>query len=144
MEHAENLLADLDRLVRDGERTMRHLLTAMDGLGEISGEGESRSGRVSARVDAGGLLDTVTISVRGMRLDAEELADEVVQAVRAAQADHERRGRELLPPGEEIALRDFQRTLEDLQDSYARESAERVGDLTRMSWAQPDSPRTHE
>ncbi|MEV4161148.1 YbaB/EbfC family nucleoid-associated protein [Nonomuraea dietziae] len=127
---------DLDRVVLDTERQMRDLLDAMKGLSEITGVGESRSGLVTARVDSEGRISDVTLSGRAMRLEGQELSQEVVEAVRAAQEDHERRARASLagPLADETSPEAIRRGFEELQDSYARESADRIDRIRRVAW----------
>ncbi|MFF5212394.1 YbaB/EbfC family nucleoid-associated protein [Streptosporangium sp. NPDC000396] len=132
--NSEFRLEDLDRVMRDSEHSLRDLTSAMDGLSEIIGEGESRSGTVSARVDANGRVTEVKINPRGMRLDSETLSEEIVEALQAAQDSHESQMRELvaLPLGGEDALETMQRQFQELQDSFAAEISEGIARMERL------------
>ncbi|MFI6391848.1 YbaB/EbfC family nucleoid-associated protein [Nonomuraea sp. NPDC050540] len=129
MEYSEH---DLDDLVRASERGMRELLDAMEGLKEVSGAGESRSGMINAEVGPNGRISRLKIEARAMRLDSAELAEQVVEAVTAAQDELDRATRALLPPGENADPADIMRQFEDLQDGFARESDDRVDRLQRL------------
>ncbi|MFI6538464.1 YbaB/EbfC family nucleoid-associated protein [Nonomuraea sp. NPDC050547] len=129
MEYSEH---DLDDLVRASERGMRELLDAMEGLKEVSGAGESRSGMINAEVGPNGRISRLKIEARAMRLDSAELAEQVVEAVTAAQDELDRATRALLPPGENADPADIVRQFEDLQDGFARESDDRVDRLQRL------------
>lgn len=144
MEFSDPRLDALERMVKESERSMRELMEAMRELQNIEGQGESRSGAVSAQVNAEGRLADVRIGARAMRLGSDELAKEVLEAVRAAQDDHERQAREItnhastfddkllgaFKPDEGL-LGAFKRDLEEIQESYARESGERLENMRR-------------
>ncbi|NRQ40855.1 YbaB/EbfC family nucleoid-associated protein [Nonomuraea sp. NN258] len=141
MDTSHSHLHELDRLVQAGERSMRELDQAMRDLRQLSGEGESRSGSVTARVDADSKLVDVRIAPRAMRLGSDELSREVVEAVRAAQDAHQRQAQDLLgftPAGDENLLATFQRDLTEIQDAYAAETADRIDRLRRTQRAWND------
>jgi len=140
MDSSDPRLDELDRLVRASEQTMRQLEQATRELRQVTGSGESRGGTVTARVDADSRLVDVQITHRAMRLEPDELGRDVVEAVRAAQEDHERQARELLGmlPGDEDPLGTFKRDLDELQDSYARETSERLEGMRRTQRAWED------
>ncbi|MEU7896854.1 YbaB/EbfC family nucleoid-associated protein [Nonomuraea sp. NPDC049152] len=119
---------DLDRVILDTERQMRDVLAAMNGLSEITGAGESRSGLVHATVDAEGKLTDVKLSGRAMRLEGHELAEEIIEAVRAAQENHDSNARSLfaMPVGGKFDAESLNRMVEDLQDSFLKESGDRI------------------
>ncbi|MFI6293153.1 YbaB/EbfC family nucleoid-associated protein [Nonomuraea sp. NPDC050790] len=135
MEYSEH---DLDNLIRAGEREMRELLQAMEGLKETSGAGESRSGMISAAVGHDGRIRTLKIGPRAMRLESAELAEQVIEAVTAAQDDLDRATRALLPPGENgengenVDPAAIMRRFEEIQDDLARENGERIGRIQRL------------
>ncbi|NUR84042.1 MAG: YbaB/EbfC family nucleoid-associated protein [Nonomuraea sp.] len=133
MDPIDDQLAEMDRLVQAGERSMRELGAAMRELRGLSGTGASRSGAVAARVDADCRLADLTINPRAMRLGSDALGREVVEAVNAALLDHERQARELISvvPDGELLLESFQRDLAEIQDSYAEETGRRLDGLRR-------------
>ncbi|MEV0197616.1 YbaB/EbfC family nucleoid-associated protein [Nonomuraea sp. NPDC050691] len=135
MDFTDPRLADLDRIIRDGERSMRELEQAMQAMSRLTGTGENRAGTVTARVDSASRPTEVRISHRAMRLDPDELGQHVVEAVRAAQEDHERQVQELMggstPTPDASMLGTFKRDLEEMQDSFSREMGERMDGLRR-------------
>ncbi|MFI6178673.1 YbaB/EbfC family nucleoid-associated protein [Nonomuraea sp. NPDC051191] len=118
---------DLDRVISESERSVRNLAGMLDELSLVTGQGESRSGAVTARVDADGRLEDLRLAPRASRLELDELTEEIVQAVRAAQDDQSRRLRDVIPPASfgglsaEAVTRQFQ----DLQDGLSRELNDR-------------------
>ncbi|GAA3719176.1 hypothetical protein GCM10022224_101280 [Nonomuraea antimicrobica] len=125
---------DLDRLLRESERSIRELTSAIDELGTVTGQGESRSGTVKATVDARGRLDVLKLGNRASRMDLDELTEEIVEAIRAAQDDQERRATELIPESLSmgISVEAMQRQFEDLQDSFTRDMHERMANLDEI------------
>ncbi|MEV4392059.1 YbaB/EbfC family nucleoid-associated protein [Nonomuraea sp. NPDC049607] len=122
---------DLDRVISESERSVRNLAGMLDELSLVTGQGESRSGAVTARVDADGRLEDLRLAPRASRLELDELTEEIVQAVRAAQDDQSRRLRDVIPPASfgglsaEAVTRQFQ----DLQDGLSRELNDRFDAL---------------
>ncbi|WP_180903191.1 YbaB/EbfC family nucleoid-associated protein [Nonomuraea indica] len=119
--------ANLERLVRESEESVRRLADATAELEAISGTGRSRSELVSAEVDNGGGIRRVAIDPRAMRLGSEELSEQVCEAVRAAQEDVQRQGLELLTLAvgadatrAAVDLDALQRQLQDVQSTFAR------------------------
>ncbi|MFI9589414.1 YbaB/EbfC family nucleoid-associated protein [Nonomuraea sp. NPDC052265] len=122
---------DLDRVISESERSVRALAGTLDELSLVTGQGESRGGAVTARVDAEGRLDDLRLAPRASRLELDELTEEIVQAVRAAQDDQARRLRDVIPPASfgglsaEAVTRQFQ----DLQDGLSRQMNDRLDAL---------------
>ncbi|MEU5864815.1 YbaB/EbfC family nucleoid-associated protein [Nonomuraea sp. NPDC047529] len=122
---------DLDRVISESERSVRNLAGMLDELSLVTGQGESRSGAVTARVDADGRLEELRLAPRASRLELDELTEEIVQAVRTAQDDQSRRLRDVIPPASfgglsaEAVTRQFQ----DLQDGLSRELNDRFDAL---------------
>ncbi|MEV0148063.1 MULTISPECIES: YbaB/EbfC family nucleoid-associated protein [unclassified Nonomuraea] len=134
MDFTDPRIADLDRLIQDGERSMRELQQAMQAMSRLTGTGENRAGTVTARVDSESRPVEVRFGARAMRLDPDELGEHVVEAVRAAQEDLERQARELMavpsvPDGD--VLGSFRRDLEEMQDSFRHEMGERMDGVRR-------------
>ncbi|NUW31465.1 hypothetical protein HTZ77_08510 [Nonomuraea sp. SMC257] len=65
------------------------------------GRGESAAGQVVAVVGADGLLESLSLNPRSLRMGSDELAEHVVSAVRAAQQDLVARTDEPPPDAEE-------------------------------------------
>jgi DNA-binding protein YbaB len=128
MDADEARLIELDKFVHESERSMRELEQAIKGMRGLYGTGESRTGAVSARVDAGSKLVELAISPRAMKLVNHELSCEVMDAVNAAQLDHERQAKELIPitSDAEALLKTFERDLAGLQDSFTAETHDRL------------------
>lgn len=122
---------DLDRVISESERSLRTLAGALDGLGTVTGQGESRSGAVTARVDADGRLDDLRLAARASRMELDELTEEIVQAVRAAQDDQARRLREAVPQPSYggLSAESITRQFQDLQDDFSRQMNERLAGL---------------
>ncbi|MEQ4715242.1 YbaB/EbfC family nucleoid-associated protein [Nonomuraea sp. B19D2] len=122
---------DLDRVMLEAERSIRKLTDAIDELGAITGEGESRRGTVKARVDANGRLDDLKLGVRASRMELDELTEEIVEAVRAAQDDQQRKATALIPQSLSmgISMEEIQNQFQDFQDSFSRDMHERLANL---------------
>jgi hypothetical protein len=122
---------DLDRVISESERSLRTLAGALDELGTVTGRGESRSGAVTARVDADGRLDDLRLAARASRMELDELTEEIVQAVRAAQDDQARRLREAVPPPSYggLSAESITRRFQDLQDDFSRQMNDRLAAL---------------
>ncbi|MFI7638566.1 YbaB/EbfC family nucleoid-associated protein [Nonomuraea sp. NPDC049400] len=122
---------DLDRVILEAERSIRTLTDAIDELGAITGEGESRRGTVKARVDANGRLDDLKLAARASRMELDELTEEIVEAVRAAQDDQQRKATALIPQSLSmgISMEEIQSQFQDLQDSFSRDMHERLTNL---------------
>ncbi|GAA4940458.1 DNA-binding protein YbaB [Nonomuraea thailandensis] len=123
---------DLDGLLRDSERSLRELTSMIGELQSISGAGESRSGAVTATVDANGRLDQLKLAPRASRMELDELTEEIVQAVRAAQDDQTRRTMALIPVSPQlgnVSLEEIQHRFDEIQDSFTRDMHERMADL---------------
>jgi len=122
---------DLDRVISESERSLRSLAGALDELGAVTGRGESRSGAVTARVDADGRLDDLRLAARASRMELDELTEEIVQAVRAAQDDQARRLGEAVPPPSYggLSAESVTRRFQDLQDDFPRQMNERLAAL---------------
>ncbi|RVX47345.1 YbaB/EbfC DNA-binding family protein [Nonomuraea polychroma] len=122
---------DLDRVLQESESSIRALAGALHELGAVTGEGESLSGVVRARVDANGWLDDLRLSARASRMELDELTAEIVQAVRAAQDDQARKALELMPqqsfPG--MSFDEVSRQFQELQDDFSRQMSERLDGL---------------
>ncbi|SEM05590.1 YbaB/EbfC family nucleoid-associated protein [Nonomuraea pusilla] len=125
---------DLDRVLGDSEKAVRELASALGGLAEVTGTGESRGGAVTARVDASGRLDHLRLSPRASRMELDELTEEIVEAVRAAQDDHQRRATAVIPraPIGGVSAQEVQRQFEALQDAFARDMHERMARLDEI------------
>ncbi|MFC4115564.1 YbaB/EbfC family nucleoid-associated protein [Nonomuraea zeae] len=130
---------DVERLLKENEREVARLAEAAEGLRDIVGKGESRSGLATAVVDADGRLRSVTLSPRVLRMDVAALAEEVVQAVRQAQDDQDRQARELLavPAGQQLGLEEIQRQFAEFQETFAAETAGRNERLRRLGERDP-------
>ncbi|MEV0967297.1 YbaB/EbfC family nucleoid-associated protein [Microtetraspora glauca] len=89
---------EIDRIIRQADRSLRDLTDAMERLGEVTGEGDAAGGMVRAVVDGEGMIQGVRFDPRVMRQDSETLAEAVVDAVRAAQGDARRKTAEVLGP----------------------------------------------
>ncbi|MER5997577.1 YbaB/EbfC family nucleoid-associated protein [Nonomuraea sp. NPDC051941] len=77
---------ELDRIGRRADEAMSKLATAMDGLGEVTGEGTAAGGRIQATVEADGLVRDIRLDARVLRtMGSDELAEAIVTALRAAQ-----------------------------------------------------------
>ncbi|UBU14587.1 YbaB/EbfC family nucleoid-associated protein [Nonomuraea gerenzanensis] len=123
---------DLDSLLRDSERSLRELTSMIGELQSISGAGESRSGAVTATVDANGRLDQLKLAARASRMELDELTEEIVQAVRAAQDDQTRKTMALIPVSPQltgVSVEEIQRRFDEIQDSFTRDMHERMADL---------------
>ncbi|MEV4367167.1 YbaB/EbfC family nucleoid-associated protein [Nonomuraea sp. NPDC049637] len=122
---------DLDRVISESERSVRNLAGALDELSRVTGQGESRSGAVTARVDAGGRLDDLRLAPRTSRMELDELTGEILQAVRAAQDDQARRLRDVLPPTSfgGLSAEAVTRRFQDLQDGFSRQMHDRLDAL---------------
>ncbi|MEV4110565.1 YbaB/EbfC family nucleoid-associated protein [Nonomuraea sp. NPDC049695] len=122
---------DLDRVLRESERSLRELTGAMEQLGSVFGEGESRSGTVTARVDANGRLDHLKLGARASRMELDELTEEILQAVRAAQDDQARKTMALIPvePSLGISLEQIHQQFDQLQDSFSRDMHDHMDNL---------------
>ncbi|MFG3435858.1 YbaB/EbfC family nucleoid-associated protein [Nonomuraea sp. NPDC047897] len=132
--------ANLERLVRQSEESVRRLADATAKLEAISGTGRSRSELVSAEVDNGGGIRRVVIDPRAMRLGSEELSEQVCEAVRAAQDDVQRQSLELVTSaiGDDATratgdLDALQRELQDIQSSFARSVDASTAAVDRIS-----------
>ncbi|MDH2425080.1 YbaB/EbfC family nucleoid-associated protein [Sphaerisporangium sp. TRM90804] len=89
-------LEDFDRVAEQSREAVRRLGGVLGELREVTGEGEAAGGLVSAVVDSGGRVQTVTIDPRAMRLDSRAVSEAVTEAVRAAQLAAARAGEDLL------------------------------------------------
>jgi hypothetical protein len=122
---------DLDRVLTESERSLRQLNQAMDEAGTVTGEGESRSGAVTARVDADGRLHDLRLAARASRMELDELTGEIVHAVRAAQDDQARKLGDLLPRPSYggLSAESINRQFQDLQDSFSQQMNDRLASL---------------
>ncbi|MFG1703416.1 YbaB/EbfC family nucleoid-associated protein [Nonomuraea sp. M3C6] len=122
---------DLDRVLQESERSIRELAGAMDELRTVIGEGESRSGTVTARVDADGRLDDLRLGARAGRMELDELTEEILQAVRAAQDDQARKALDLIPQPSYggLSFEAVSRQFQDLQDSFSRQLNDRIAGM---------------
>ncbi|GLW96150.1 hypothetical protein Misp02_02370 [Microtetraspora sp. NBRC 16547] len=144
---------ELDRIIRQADRSLRDLTDAMGRLGEVTGEGETAGGMVRAAVDGEGRIQDLRFDPRVMRQDSESLAEAVVDAVRAAQEDARRKTADVLgsvldePPGEAshpgstdratatdraMDIDRSRRRLEAIQDSFLDSMEGRLADLERF------------
>ncbi|GAA3615839.1 hypothetical protein GCM10022419_121390 [Nonomuraea rosea] len=128
MDADEARLIELDKFVHESERSVRELEQAIKSLRELYGTGESRTGAVSARVDASSKLVELAISPRAMKLVNHELSREVVEAVNAAQLDHERQTKKLIPTTSdaEALLKTFEHDLAGMQDGFTAKTHDRL------------------
>ncbi|RSN14681.1 hypothetical protein DMB42_09425 [Nonomuraea sp. WAC 01424] len=122
---------DLDRAISESERSVRTLAGALDELSLVTGQGESRSGVVTARVAADGRLEGLRLSPRASRLELDELTAEIVQAVRAAQDDQARRLADVVPPASfgGLSAEAITRQFQHLQDDFSRQVRDRLDAL---------------
>lgn len=122
---------NLERMARESEESVRRLTEMTKDLASVTGEGESRSGQVVARTDHEGLLESIRLDPRAMRMGSEELGEEIVEAVRAAQRNAQGQAERFLSEAlasdatrEPFDIGELQRQLEDMQASF-RESVNR-------------------
>ncbi|GAA3471599.1 YbaB/EbfC family nucleoid-associated protein [Nonomuraea roseola] len=132
--------ANFERMARESEESVRRLEEMSQEITSVTGTGESRSGLVVARTDHGGMLDSVRLDPRAMRMGSEELAEELVEAVRAAQQDAQRQGEELLSHAlsgeatrEPFDLAALQRRLQDIHDTFGQSVDRAYSTVDRLS-----------
>jgi DNA-binding protein YbaB len=92
-EQAEVTPADFDRLMDQTRAALRELrngnLTDTDdeATEEIVGEGEAADGRIRAAAGIGGVVNSIELDPRALRLPSDELGEQIVVAVNAALED---------------------------------------------------------
>ncbi|WP_336207644.1 YbaB/EbfC family nucleoid-associated protein [Nonomuraea sp. LPB2021202275-12-8] len=125
---------DLDRMVHESESSMRELSAALEGLGSVTGEGESRSGAIAATIGPDGRLDRIRLTPKASRMDLDELETEIVEAVRAAQDDQDGKAGAMLGPRPDpgLSMDRVRSQFEQVQDSFSREMGERLARLEAM------------
>ncbi|MFI7445833.1 YbaB/EbfC family nucleoid-associated protein [Nonomuraea indica] len=89
-------LEDLDRIADEAKGAMDRLAKAENELADVRGRGAGANGLITVVIDSKGLLETLDMNPRVMRLESHVLAEETASAFRAAQEDAQRRTREVL------------------------------------------------
>lgn len=119
-------LEDLDRIADEAKGVMDRLAKAENELTDVRGRGTGANGLITVVIDSKGLLETLDMDPRVMRLESHVLAKETASAFRAAHDDAQQRTREVLSetigeelPHEHVTMADMEARLLGLMTSGA-------------------------
>ncbi|ACY96379.1 conserved hypothetical protein [Thermomonospora curvata DSM 43183] len=123
---AEFASAEFDRMLAEARSmldAMRSGRSAPSDEEEVKGVGEAADGRVTVTVNSSGLLESVELNPRLLRLPAEEIGEHIVTAVNAALQDFRTKANQAVGAAS-VDLNALAASMQELQDQSVRQMAQ--------------------
>ncbi|TNY36681.1 YbaB/EbfC family nucleoid-associated protein [Thermomonospora catenispora] len=120
---AEFTSSEFDRMLSEARAAldaMRSRGSAPPDEEEVKGVGEAADGRVTATVNGSGLLESVELNPRVLRLPAEEIGEHIVTAVNAALQDFRTKASRATDAAP-VDLNALAASMQELQDQSVRQ-----------------------